>query len=176
MAYANPLIEKLLDRYTQVLGKDELKYRNHVYRVFLNCLLLDCDSEQEDKYAIAAVFHDIGIWTHNTVDYLPPSMEEATVYLLDNDKATWVDEVNLMIYWHHKTTAYTGRHVKTVESFRKADWIDVSLGLLSFGIDRDEIEAIRKGLPNRGFHLFLAKRVLKNWVRHPLKPLPMFKR
>lgn len=176
MAYANPLIEQLLDRYSDVLGIDELKYRNHVYRVFLNCLLLDCDPEHEEKYAVAAVFHDIGIWTDNTIDYLPPSIDQARLFLLEKGMDNWIEEITLMILWHHKVTAYIGPFLETVDNFRKADWIDVSLGLLRFGLDRDHIEDIREGLPNRGFHWFLTKRVLKNWVRHPLRPLPMFRR
>jgi hypothetical protein len=34
---------------------------------------LDMKNGNEEKYAIAAVFHDIGIWTTHTIDYLDPS-------------------------------------------------------------------------------------------------------
>jgi len=61
MQYSNAIIESLLQNYKQVIGADYEKYRNYVYRVFLNCILIDTVKSNEEKYAIAAVFHDIGI-------------------------------------------------------------------------------------------------------------------
>jgi hypothetical protein len=173
--YPNHTIEALLNRYRPVTGHDHEKYRNHVYRVFLNCLLLDKDKDNEEKYAVAAVFHDIGIWTKHTIDYLDPSIEEARKYLIAQHKHDRLEETELMIYWHHKTKPYKGRHEQTVEVFRKADWIDVTFGLFTYGLDTNKIKANKKGLPNKGFHWFLIKKIFKNLFRHPLKPLPMFK-
>ena len=82
MAYSNKVIESLLQNFKPVFGEDFTRYRNHIYRVFLNCLLIDKEKANEDKYAIAAVFHDIGIWTNNTIDYLNPSVAQARNYLL----------------------------------------------------------------------------------------------
>ena len=175
MQYVNNTIEELLDRFKPVMADDYKKYKHHVYRVFLNCLLIDNDKNNEDKYAIAAVFHDIGIWTDHTIDYLEPSIEQLKTYLLQSGKYEWTEELSLMIYWHHKTKTYKGKFETTVESFRKADWIDVSLGTITYGIDRKKIKANRKLLPNEGFHWFLIKKIFKNFFRHPLKPLPMFK-
>lgn len=59
------------------MGEDFDKYRNHVYRVFLNCRLIDSDTSNEEKDAITAVFHDIRIWTDYTIDYLEPSVAQA---------------------------------------------------------------------------------------------------
>lgn len=174
--YCNKAIEDMLKPFTTVLGKDYRKYRNHVYRVFLNCVLLDSNAANEDKYAIAAVFHDIGIWTNNSIDYLDPSISQARFYLTHIHKEEWREEMEAMIYWHHKTTAYKGGDHTTVENFRKADWIDVSLGLVNFGADRKAIRSYRKQLPNNGFHLFLLKKIVMNFFRHPLHPLPMFKK
>jgi hypothetical protein len=174
MEYPNQLIEDLLLKYKSAIGKDYDKYRNHVYRVFLNCLLIDSDKSNVDKYAIAAVFHDIGIWTDHTIDYLKPSIEQARIYLTESGKQDWTDEITLMIHWHHKITKYKGEHSNIAENFRKADWIDVSLGLKAFGVDRTKIKENRKRLPNLGFHWFLVKATTKNFFRHPLNPLPMF--
>jgi len=175
MQYVNITIEELLNRFKPVMGNDYTKYKNHVYRVFLNCLLVDDDKSNEKKYAIAAVFHDIGIWTDHTIDYLDPSIEQAKKYLIETNRQELFEEIQLMIYWHHKTKAYKGNYEKTVESFRKADWIDVTLGLFTYGIDKNKIKANKKFLPNKGFHWFLVKKIFKNFFRHPLKPLPMFK-
>jgi len=174
MKYSNAPIESLLQNFKQVIGEDYEKYRNHVYRVFLNCILIDATKTNEEKYAIAAVFHDIGIWTNNTIDYLNPSIEEARRYLWQSGKQHWIDEIGLMIYWHHKASSYKGEYAGTVEAFRKADFIDVSLGLFTYGFDKKTISVNRKIFPNAGFHVFLVKRITKNLFRHPLNPLPMF--
>ncbi|MDI3320361.1 HD domain-containing protein [Pinibacter soli] len=173
MTYTNNLIEDILNSFYPVLGNDYEKYRNHVYRVFLNCKMIDNSHENEWKYSVAAVFHDIGIWTNNTIDYLQPSMEQAKNYLICENKQAFVDELMQMIYWHHKQSAYKGEY-KTAEVFRKADYIDVSLGLITFGYSSKEISNIRKLLPNKGFHFFLIKRITKNLFKHPSNPLPMF--
>lgn len=176
MDYSNKVTEGLLEKYRMALGADFDKYRNHVYRVFLNCLIIDAEKGNEEKYAIAAVFHDIGIWTDHTIDYLDPSIKQAEIYLAETGKQDWIDEITLMINWHHKTSGYKDRYSATVETFRKADWIDVSLGWLGFGVNKFEIRENRKMLPNLGFHFFLVKQITKNFFRHPLNPLPMFKK
>jgi hypothetical protein len=171
------IIDHLFDRYTKVLGKDALKYRNHVHRVYFNCLLQDISDDNREKYAIASFFHDIGIWTDKTIDYLNPSIAVAKNYLVEIGKPHWIDEVTLMIDMHHKVGKYKGSYAKTVEVFRKADWIDVSLGLRSFGVQGKPIKATRIKYPNKGFHLFLFRKIAGAFFRHPFRnPLPMFKR
>lgn len=174
MEYSNQIIEDLFQKYKPVIGDDYDRYRNHVYRVFLNCQLMDSDESNIEKYAIASVFHDIGIWTDNTIDYLYPSMENAKIYLTESEKQDWIEEITLMIYWHHKISKYQGKHSKTIEFFRKADWIDVSLGLLNFGYESQKIKQFRKKIPNLGFHLFLINKIFKRFFKYPYNPLPMF--
>jgi hypothetical protein len=175
MQNKNGMIEEILQEFKPMINGDYEKYRNHLYRVFFTCLMLDGEKLNEDKYAIAAVFHDIGIWTDNTIDYLDPSIEQARLYLDRTGKREWINEITQMIYWHHKVKNYTGEYKETVENFRKADWIDVSLGVLTFGCDQQKLRQNRKQFPNKGFHLFLAKKVGANFFRHPSNPLPMFK-
>lgn len=176
MESSHPIIEELLLRYQAALGNDFDKYRNHVYRVFFACLLMDADKGNQRKYAIAAVFHDIGIWTDHTFDYLYPSIEQVKAYLSETGNQNWTGEIAAMIYWHHKLSSYKGEHENTVEVFRKADWIDVSLGMLVFNVDKKAVRKIRRQFPNGGFHLFLVKKSLKNLLEHPLNPLPVFKK
>ncbi len=176
MEYSNKIIEDVILKFKPVIGSDYDKYKNHVYRVFLNCLLLDAEKNNEEKYAIAAVFHDIGIWTDHTFDYLNPSIEQAIIYLAETGNQDWTEEITLMIYWHHKMSKYQGKHDQVAENFRRADWIDLSLGLLTFGIDKKKIKENRRKLPTLRFHLFLIKETLKNFLRHPLNPLPVFKK
>ena len=176
MKQTDPRLDELLQRFKPVLGQDFEKYHNHVYRVFFNCMLMDEAPGNREKYAIAAVFHDIGIWTNHTFDYLDPSIAQVKIYLDETGRPDWFGEISNMIYWHHKLSPYRGEHEKTVEVFRKADWIDVSLGLLSFGFDRQKISASRRQFPNAGFHLFLVNQSVRNFFRHPLDRLPVVKR
>src|SRR6478736_2144788 len=123
-AYTDHNIEKLLEQYRSIIGKDYPGYRNHVYRVFLNCLVIDKAIANREKYAIAAVFHDIAIWSHHTIDYLDPSIRDVEQYLSEAGKDEMIPEISAMIYWHHKVSSYKGDYRSTVETFRKADWID----------------------------------------------------
>jgi hypothetical protein len=176
MENENPIIDAVLAANKRVIGPDLARYRNHVYRVFQNCLLLDPDAANADKYAIAAVFHDIGIWTDHTFDYLGPSIVQARNYLVATSQQDRTAEISLMIGWHHKISRYEGDFQETVETFRKADWMDVSKGLVTFGASRAEARKIRNALPNLGFHFFLLRQTGKNFLRHPLNPIPMFRR
>lgn len=171
----HPIIEELFSSYSSIIGKDLEKYKNHVYRIFNYCLYLS-NNLDADRYAVAAFFHDVGLWTNNTFDYLQPSIDLAKKYLIQTPKESWSEEISLMINNHHKTTSYHGTYSATVEIFRKADWTDVSLGIIHFEIPPAFIKETVKQFPYKGFHFFLTKLFSKNLVQHPLKPLPMFKR
>lgn len=168
------ITEKLLSRFAHTIGEDYGRYRNHVNRVFSFCILMDDDTDNIQKYAIAAVYHDIGIWTNKTIDYLEPSIAQMKGYLIESNKQEWMEEIMLMIHWHHKITPYRGKFSKTVEIFRKADWIDVSLGTLRYEVKSQELKELKTQFPNLGFHWFLIRQIAKNLLRHPLNPLPMF--
>ena len=59
-----PILDELLHAHVGVLGRDFEGYRNHTYRVVNLCVAqTSSDPEQLEKLAIAAAFHDMGIWT-----------------------------------------------------------------------------------------------------------------
>jgi hypothetical protein len=170
------LLEHALDSWRETIGDDYLGYRNHVYRMVHFCFaLLGEPTEQERrKVLIAGAFHDIGIWTADTIDYLDPSVPPALAYLDRNGLAAWSDEVETMIREHHKVRPYRGPY-PLVEVFRRGDLADFSLGLLRSGIPKRYVEAVTSAFPNAGFHAFLVRR-LGGWIaKHPLNPLPMMK-
>ncbi len=171
----NEIIDAILTSYKDVLKDDFQVYRNHVYRIYNYAILFDSNPHNYEKYAIAAAFHDIGIWTHS-FDYLEPSITQARTYLEENEKQDWINEVALLIDNHHKMSVYTGDFQHTVENFRKADWIDVIMGVKLFGLDKSAYKAIQKQISNKGFHWFLVKQSLKYFIKRPLNPLPMFKK
>src|SRR5215469_16634767 len=91
---------------------------------------LDSDSPVElEKIAVAAAFHDLGIWTNKTFDYIAPSVAIARRHLAARAMADWIPEIEAMIVDHHKVTPSRADPQSLVESFRRADWIDVSRGL-----------------------------------------------
>lgn len=202
------LIEEIIAPYQSQLEKVFLPYKNHVLRVAHFAMLLKKDYQQDDphKIAIAAVFHDIGIWTANTFDYLDPSRSLARQYLAENGLEKWADEIDLIIDNHHKLGRYrlpsgkeqrnsaflpeeveeksdktkVGQSPETlqdnVEAFRKADLLDLTKGLKSFGIKRKEIRAQYEKYPMNGFRTVIIQRFFKHFIRHPFRPLPMMKR
>lgn len=171
----NITIESILNKYKTVLKTDLEVYRNHVYRVYNLSINIDKDQCNNKKYAIVASYHDIGIWT-DSFDYLDPSIKLAKEYLIQNDHQEWIEEISLMIENHHKMSSYEGEYVKTVETFRKADWIDVTMGIKLFGINKSLYKTICSLYTIQGFHWFLVSQSIRYFIKHPLNPLPMFKK
>jgi hypothetical protein len=170
------LADELLFPYRPLLGTDFDAYRNHVCRVSRFCHAL-CGTEAPafDKIMIAAVFHDLGIWTANTFDYLPHSTQLAEEYLDGRGQSGWKDEIVAMIGEHHKLTPWRERPEWLVEPFRKADLIDLSLGLFRFGLDAGFIRMVLRSYPNAGFHRTLVKLSLRRLKTDPFDPFPMVK-
>jgi hypothetical protein len=170
-----PTIEEVLHDHASELGDDFGAYRNHVYRVVNLCAAIVKDRVDLEKIAVAAVFHDLGIWTNKTFDYIPPSVALAHEYLAANGRAAWISEIEAMISDHHKITPSQADHDSLVEPFRRADWIDVTRGLRTFGLPRPLIRSVFAGWPDAGFHWRLVQLTLERFSKHPLTPLPMVK-
>lgn len=172
-----PLVDDILAQYRDVIGADFDAYRNHVYRVIHFCLSQARYGEAErEKIQVAACFHDIGIWTANTLDYLPPSESAAAAYLAATGRGAWTAEVTEMIDMHHRVQSCADSAFPLVEAFRRADIADFSLGMVRMGIPADLIAQVKTAFPNAGFHRRLAQLGTKWLLRHPLNPLPMFRR
>ena len=172
----NDLIEEILTAWKDRIGADYLCYKGHVYRMFNFCLALHpCTEEEKTKLAIAACFHDIGLWSDHTVDYIPPSVVQAKLYLSSSGFEAWSEEIGLMIEMHHKVRTYKDARYPLVELFRKGDLIDFSLGIFTFGLPRSYIRQVKNTIPNNGFHKFLM-RCARDWfLAHPFSPPPFMK-
>ena len=171
-----PTIDRVLDAHAASLGRDFTPYRNHVYRVAnFSARYVSPDAIQVEKIAIAAAFHDLGIWTDGTFDYLDPSVSLARQYLSREGREEWANEITAMIREHHKLTPYRGDAGSLVEGFRRADWTDVSMGWLRFDLPRAFVRNVRAVWPSAGFHRRLAQFELERLRTHPLRPLPMVK-
>lgn len=80
-----------------------------------------------------------------------------------------------MIEHHHKIIKYKANPDWLVEPFRKADWIDVSKGQLSFGLPPTFVKEVLSIFPNAGFHKRLVTFTKQRIKTHPFNPLPMMR-
>lgn len=175
MLTALPTLDAILEVHAGAIGRDFTGYRHHAYRVANFCWLLrPGDDEALEKLSVAAAFHDLGIWTARTFDYLPPSIALAEAHLHADGKAHWRAEIAAMIGMHHKLTRAAASS-PLVDAFRRADWIDVSCGVLRFGLPRARVREVRERFPDAGFHRRLLRLGLHRLRRHPLSPLPMMR-
>jgi hypothetical protein len=168
---AHPIVDAVLDRHSDALGDDRSAYGNHVYRCLTYHQLL-LGFSIPDAAALAWATHDLGIWTAGTFDYLGPSADLAAAYA-DEFGVADVDQLRALVTEHHRLLPLKDDRV--VETFRQADLIDVSHGVLRHGLQRSAIREAVKALPYNGFHAFLAKGLSGYAVRHPLRPLPMMR-
>lgn len=174
-------IQTIQEAYRSIIGKDFIGYQNHCIRMAGCCLALLLQQEKVidvdavEKIAIAAVFHDIGIWTANTIDYLEPSITPMMEYLAEQQKEQWSDEIRVMILEHHKITTTQYPQYPLVEIFRKADLADFSLGFVRSGVPKATIQFLKRKYPNAGFHKRLIELAVSNLPKSPLNPLPMMK-
>ena len=168
-----PTVNAVLDNHASALGNDFIAYRNHVYRVVNLCLAIAGNRVELEKIAVAAVFHDLGIWTNHTFDYIAPSVALAREHLSASAHADWIPEIEAMIVNHHKITLSRPGRASLVEPFRRADWIDVSRGFRTFGVSHSFIASVFTAWPSAGFHWRLLALTVDRFLKHPLTPLPM---
>ena len=170
------LVDDILDSHAQALGPDLSAYRNHVTRVLHFAFAIDPQLQSAAQpLLIAGAFHDLGIWTARTFDYLDPSSRLARDYLKAQGLEPLWPEVDLIIQQHHKLRTYTGPFAQSVEAFRRADLVDLSLGLIRSGLSREFVQAVRMQFPNTHFHKRLVAFTGQQFLRTPWNPLPMMR-
>ncbi len=167
---SHPIVDAVLDRHRDALGDDLSAYRNHVYRcITYHHLLLGFSIP--DVAALAWAVHDLGIWTAGTFDYLTPSADLGAQHAGEFG-VTDIGQLRALVTEHHRLRRVDDR---LTETFRQADLVDVSHGLLHNRIGRSAVRAAVAQLPYCGFHAFLAKGLTGYAARHPLRPLPMMR-
>jgi hypothetical protein len=150
-----PLAEEILESHRHRAHGDDAgydAYKAHVYRVvnFAPALTPQA-SDRDDKLAVAAAFHDIAAF--DTLGYLVPSIEAQDVWLRQNGRETWSDELALIVAEHHRLSGYgpPRPYALLVEAVRRADLIDVSQGLIRFGLPRSYVKEVRAAFDASGF-------------------------
>jgi hypothetical protein len=174
------LVDQVLDGFSGALGANLSAYKNHIYRVLNYYLDLRQQREPESRFVpdsvlIAAAFHDLGVWVHGTFDYIEPSVELAKAHLAEHGLSALHSEVEGIIRYHHKLSPFRGspQSSDAIETFRRADLVDVSSGLIARGLPRTRIAEVKAVFPDLGFHRQLLNLTLNQFCQAPLRPLPM---
>jgi predicted hydrolase (HD superfamily) len=119
---------------------------------------------------VAAILHDIGLY---------PAVSSGGVYTRDGadlaramlPRYAWTDtrieRCADAIDRHHELRSQLHRGPE-VEALRRADLIDVSGGLIGFGIDRTWLRRLSREVPRRGFGAELAREVGRALRERPM--------
>jgi hypothetical protein len=170
------LIEDALAAWEEAIGRSRAAYRGHIYRVFNFSRHLLGTDRADRELAHASAFHDIGIWTDRTFDYLAPSAARARDHLAQRELGVSDAVVAHAIDNHHALRRIRGGPSPDVsDAFRRADLVDLTRGLVPFGLDRGFVRDVLRTFPNQGFHRFLLRTAISWTFSHPLRPLPMLR-
>ena len=143
-----PLADEILDSHRHCARGDEsgwAAYRAHVYRVINFARALSPTApDLDDKLAIAAAFHDLAVF--DTLDYLVPSITAQDRWLQRTGRQAWSEELAVVIAEHHRLTRYGADrpHAALAEAMRRADLIDVSQGVIRFGLPKTYVREVRR--------------------------------
>ena len=169
-----PLVEEILDAHRHRAGGNEsgwAAYRAHVYRVINFARVLGPDHpDRDDKLAIAAAFHDLAVF--DTLDYLVPSIAVQDDWLQRTGRQDWSTELAVAVAEHHRFTRYPpGRpHSDLVEAMRRADLVDVSQGLIRFGLPKAYVAEVRRSFDAGEFFTRVIPRATLRAVRSRQQP------
>lgn len=177
------VVDQLLISWQRMLGEDYTAYRHHVYRVInlTQAFYPGMTDNERVLLQVAAAYHDIGIWTNSTLDYLVPSADQACAFLAQNPELGQSSLehkqhlVQTMIIEHHRVRPLPDLDMPLAEAFRKADWTDVTLGIRRFGLRWAEYRRMQRAFPDAGFHRRLLELVRDRLREAPLSPLPMLR-
>jgi hypothetical protein len=142
-----PLVEQILESNRHRANGDDAgfdAYKAHAYRVVnFARALTPATPEGDEKLSIAAAFHDLAAF--DTLDYLAPSIEAQDAWLTQTGRESWSDELALIVAEHHRISKYgpDRPHAPLVEAVRRADLIDVSQGLIRFGLPGAYVKEVR---------------------------------
>mmetsp|Transcript_2315 Transcript_2315/g.3649 ORF Transcript_2315/g.3649 Transcript_2315/m.3649 type:complete len:263 (-) Transcript_2315:230-1018(-) len=110
-------VEKELSKYRDIIGEDYNGYRNHIYRVLSYSMhFLGSEGQSyQDLVATALVYHDIGLWSADTLAYLEPSTALAQGQLIKFAPSD-LQLIDHIIMNHHKLWPVTADDIVLQES------------------------------------------------------------
>ncbi len=171
-----PLLDAILSEWRETIGADYVGYRNHVCRVVNFAFALgDWREEQKRRIVIAGAFHDLGIWSAGTADYLPPSIALARDWLAreglerlgGGDRAD--DRPAPQDHPLSRYALSAGRGLPPGRSGGCVTWYRAT------GLPVAFVGELKRVFPNAGFHWRLVKLFGQGLAAHPLHPIPIFR-
>jgi hypothetical protein len=169
-------VEEMAARWGGALGVDREAYSGHAYRVLNYARALIGTERHDDELALAAAYHDLGIWSDRTFDYLGPSQQRAEAFRREGAPDIDGELLASLIHDHHLLRRpRTGIEPALRDAFRRADLVDVSHGTLQAGLPSAFVREVATRFPYQGFHAILLRTAAHWALRHPLRPLPMLR-
>jgi len=170
-----------LDRLREITGETRGPMERHGLRVFLVAdRLATAHGAGVDREVllIAGLLHDIGLYDEAS---------HGGVYVTDGAEFTadllrqrgW-DEERIRLCFdaierHHELRSQWDRGVE-VEMVRRADLVDLSSGLIGFGLTREWLRDLFESVPRDGTYGTIGREVTKQLLHRPLKFAQIFRR
>ena len=171
-----PDAQLCLDALQAAEGGEGGPIERHSDRVFLLAERLAGDREVDrELLRCAAWLHDIGLFDPPGVkDAYVTSGRHRTEELLRHWEPERLRRCADAVELHHELRSQEA-HGLEVELLRLADRVEVSQGLLTSGLPRAEVRAIRKQVPVRGFVPAVMRGLGRSAVRRPLSLWRIFR-
>src|SRR5262249_15863254 len=170
----HPFVDEMAARWGGALRASREAYSGHAYRVLNYARALIGTERHNDELALAAAYHDLGIWSDRTFDYLGPSQQRAEAFRREGAPIIDAELLALLIYDHHLLRRPgTGIEPALRDAFRRADLVDVSRGTLRAGLSTAFVRGVANPFPYQGFEAVFVGPAGPWALRPPLRPLPM---
>ncbi|HEY6639048.1 MAG TPA: HD domain-containing protein [Solirubrobacterales bacterium] len=170
-----------LEKLRQITGQTGGPMERHGLRVFLIADRLATARGVEvnrEVLLIAGLLHDVGLYdqvSHGGVYVLEGA--EFTAELL-RGRGWDEDRIGLCfdaIERHHEVRSQWGRGAE-VELLRRADLVDLTSGLVTFGLPREWVRDLFKSVPRDGTCATIGREVTRQLVHQPLNFAQIFRR
>ena len=175
---SHPVIDSILEAHAAALGGHLRIYRHHCLYVYhsVHAMVPDEAARSDHALAVAAAFHDLGLFTEDTIDYLEPSVDLAAAYCEKEGRSDLIGLVTRVIENHHKITPVRrGPDAALIDAFRRADWQFVMMGAYPGALGWRGHRALKRALPTPGFHRFIVGHSARHVRSGKRNPLPILR-
>jgi predicted hydrolase (HD superfamily) len=170
-----------LEKLREITGEAASPMERHGLRVFLIADRLATAREAEvdrEVLLIAGLLHDVGLYdeaSHGGV-YVSEGAEFTAELLREQGWSE--DRIRLCfdaIERHHEIRPQWNRGTE-VEVIRRADLVDLTTGVVTFGLAREWLRDLFKSVPRDGTYATIGREVASQLIHRPLKFSQIFRR
>lgn len=169
-----PHLDDELFSLASAVGHDFGAYRNHCLRVLtFTKYFLPASFEKDfpgaiDLAATSIPYMRTGLWKEtktNPLNHVESSKDHIDAALKASFTPPEMDILRAIVLQQHKITDYAGMDSEKgnilVNAVRKANWVDITMGLVRFGLPASLLEAAYEELNSAGFHRIVWERYTK---------------